>query len=74
MQENHVNMQDTDFDIQGTYAFSKLPVFFKICLIWEILFTCQNTQTMQHTYVGMQQCHIKIRISYVNMQLSHFKI
>lgn len=31
MQENHVNMQDKNFDIQGTYAYSKLPIFFKIC-------------------------------------------
>lgn len=46
----------------------------KSVLIWEILFTCKNTHKMQHTYVGTQRCHIKIRISDVNMQLSHFKI
>lgn len=74
MQENHVNMQDTDFDIQGTYALASYQSSLKSVLIWEILFTCQNTQTMQHTYVGMQQCHIKIRINDVIMQLSHFKI
>lgn len=77
MQENYVNMQVKYFVIQGTYAFSKLPIFLKTCFNIGHSFylpESHHTDIMQHTYVGNQHFHVKIRDGDVNMQRSYFKI
>lgn len=74
MQENHVNMQDEISTYKELTLIASYQSSSKSVSIWGILFTCQTTHKMQHTYVGKQHCHFKTRISDVNMQLSHFKI
>lgn len=76
MQKNYVNMQDKNFDIQGTYAFSKLPIFFKIC------FNMENSFYLpEHTKCNilMLACNIVISKYYIvmltcNLVISKYKL